>query len=319
MIAARVNGELRDLAWQLADGDAVEPVGARQRRRAGDPAALHRARAGPGGAGAVPRGQARHRPADRERLLLRLRRGRSRSAPTTSRPSSSGCARSSSRASGSPAGSVTDEQARAELAGEPYKLELIGLKGGGRGRRRGAGRGRRQRADHLRQPRPGTGELQLEGPVPRPARADHPAHPGVQADAHRRRVLAGQREEPAAAADLRHRVGVARGAGRVPDAAGRGRAARPPPARRRAGPVLVPARDRQRAAGVPPQGRHHPPGDGGLLAAAGTSEAGLRVRRTPRTSPRSTLFETSGPPRLVRRRHVSRPWRWRARSTTRSR
>ena len=26
---------------------------------------------------------------------------------------------------------VTDEQAREELAGEPYKLELIGLKGGG--------------------------------------------------------------------------------------------------------------------------------------------------------------------------------------------
>ena len=48
---------------------------------------------------------------------------------------------------------VSDEDARAELADEPYKLELIGLKGGaadgGRGRVRG---GRRGRADHLRQP-----------------------------------------------------------------------------------------------------------------------------------------------------------------------
>ena len=51
-----------------------------------------------------------------------------------------GCARSSRRASGSPAGSVTDDEARAELADEPYKLELIGLKGRGRRRRR---RGRR--------------------------------------------------------------------------------------------------------------------------------------------------------------------------------
>ena len=48
----------------------------------------------------------------------------------------------------------------------------------------------------------------LEGPVPRAARAHHPDNPGVQADAHGRRLLAGQRKEPAAAADLRHRLGV---------------------------------------------------------------------------------------------------------------
>ena len=29
-----------------------------------------------------------------------------------------------------PAGAVSDDEARAELADEPYKLELIGLKGG---------------------------------------------------------------------------------------------------------------------------------------------------------------------------------------------
>ena len=44
----------------------------------------------------------------------------------------------------------------------------------------------------------------------RPARADHPVHPGLQADPDRRRVLARQREEPPAAAHLRHRLGVRR-------------------------------------------------------------------------------------------------------------
>ncbi len=52
---------------------------------------------------------------------------------------------------------VTDDEARDELADEPYKLELIDLKGGagerrGGGRRRRVGGGRRLRADDLRQP-----------------------------------------------------------------------------------------------------------------------------------------------------------------------
>ena len=104
---------------------------------------------------------------------------------------------------------------------------------------RSVGRGRRRRADHLRQPRRRDGERALEGPVPRPAPADHPAHPGVQADAQRRRVLARQREEPAAAAHLRHRLGDQGRAGGVPAPARGGRAARPPQARRRARPVLA--------------------------------------------------------------------------------
>ena len=57
-----------------ADGDEVEARRHRQRRRPRHPAALHRPRAGAGRPGALPRGEARHRPADRERLLLRLRR-----------------------------------------------------------------------------------------------------------------------------------------------------------------------------------------------------------------------------------------------------
>ena len=47
---------------------------------------------------------------------------------------------------------ITDDEARVELADEPFKLELIDLKGSAR-RRRGASGGRRRRADHLRQRR----------------------------------------------------------------------------------------------------------------------------------------------------------------------
>ena len=72
----------------------------------------------------------------------------------TWRSSRSGCRRSSSPGSGSPgAGSTRSTRRAAELADEPYKLELIGLKGDrGRTTERGDG-GRRRRADHLRQPR----------------------------------------------------------------------------------------------------------------------------------------------------------------------
>ena len=55
---------------------------------------------------------------------------RNRSGRRILKRSSSGCARSSSRASCFRRRPVTDEAARAELAAEPYKLELIGLKGG---------------------------------------------------------------------------------------------------------------------------------------------------------------------------------------------
>ena len=78
---------------------------------------------------------------------------------------------------------VSDDDARDELADEPYKLELIGLKGSARRRCRGRERrGRRRRAHHLRQPQPQR-RGGLEGPVPRSAPAHHEADPGVQADA----------------------------------------------------------------------------------------------------------------------------------------
>ena len=72
---------------------------------------------------------------------------------------------------------VTDDEARAELADEPYKLRADRAQG----RRaptaaaEGAvGGGRRRRADHLRQ-RPPRRHAGLARPVPRPARARPPS------------------------------------------------------------------------------------------------------------------------------------------------
>jgi threonyl-tRNA synthetase len=76
---------------------------------------------------------------------------------------------------------VSDEDALVELAGEPYKCELIGLKGGAdacRGRRRRCRRrGRRRPADDLRQRAPRR-QPRLGRPVPRPA---HPQRPSCSA------------------------------------------------------------------------------------------------------------------------------------------
>jgi threonyl-tRNA synthetase len=130
VIAARVNGELRDLTSELADGDAVEPV------EIGSPDGL-----------AILRHSAAHvmaqavqdihpdaklgigppiengfyydfdvteafGPDDLKAIEQRMRQIVKQGQLFSRRV-------------------VTDEQAREELAGEPYKLELIGLKGGG--------------------------------------------------------------------------------------------------------------------------------------------------------------------------------------------
>jgi threonyl-tRNA synthetase len=130
VIAARVSGELRDLACQLADGDEVEPV------ELGSDAGL-----------AIMRHSAAHvmaqavqdiypeaklgigppiengfyydfdvaspfEPGDLKNIEQRMRQIVKQGQLFSRRV-------------------VTDADARAELAGEPYKLELIGLKGGG--------------------------------------------------------------------------------------------------------------------------------------------------------------------------------------------
>ena len=64
----------------------------------------------------------------------------------------------------------------------------------------------------------------------------------VQAAELGRRLLAGRRAPPDAAAHLRHGLGDAGGPGPLPVAAGRGQEARPPQARARPGPVHLPPR-----------------------------------------------------------------------------
>jgi threonyl-tRNA synthetase len=130
VIAARVNGELRDLASPLADGDNVVPV----ETASNDGRAIIRHSAAHVMAQAVqelfpeaklgigppvengfyydfdaaePFG-----PQDLKAIEARMRQIVKQGQRFSRRP-------------------VSDDEARAELAGEPYKLELIGLKGGG--------------------------------------------------------------------------------------------------------------------------------------------------------------------------------------------
>ena len=208
---------------------------------------------------------------------------------------------------------VTEDDARAELAHEPYKLELIGLKGGVVRRARRRHGGRRRRADHLRQPRRA-----------RPASA-----PGATCAAARTcpttRVIPafklmrsaaaywrGSEKNPHAAAHLRHRVGEPRRAQGAPARSWRRpRSATTAGSAQRARPVQLPRGDRLRPRGLPPQGRRRPPGDGGLLPQAARG-GGLRVRQHPaphqgaRCS-RSPATSTGTP------RACTRPW-----SSTRS-
>ncbi len=136
----------------------------------------------------------------------------------------------------------------------------------------------------------------------RPAPADHEADPGVQADAHRGGVLAWQREEQAAAAHLRHRLGDQGGARGAPAPARGGRAARPPQARPRPRPVQLPRRDRLRAGRLPSQGRRDQAGDGGLRPPA-PHRGGLRVRRHAAHLQGRAVPHLRAPA-VLRRRHV---------------
>ncbi|TDE38146.1 threonine--tRNA ligase [Actinomadura sp. 6K520] len=130
VIAARVNGELRDLAGELREGDAVEPVeiGSDDGRAIMRHSAAHvlaqavqdlfpEAKLGIGPP--VENGfyydfdvAEPFTPDDLKRIEKRMREIVKQGQRFARRP-------------------VSDDDARAELAGEPYKLELIGLKGAG--------------------------------------------------------------------------------------------------------------------------------------------------------------------------------------------
>ncbi len=187
---------------------------------------------------------------------------------------------------------VTDEAAREELANEPYKLELIGLKGSASsedGADVEVGAGELTIYDNLDAK---TGELCWKDLCRGPHLPTTRNIPAFKLMRNAAALLAWQREEPHAPADLRHRLAVQGRAEGAPGLPRRGREARPPQARQRAGPLLHPRADRLRPRGLPPQGRHHPPGHGGLLA--GQARRGrVRVRLHPARH-QGKLFETSG-------------------------
>ena len=201
---------------------------AARRRRGGDRHRRHRGRApraapldgardGPGRHAAVPGRQVLDRP------------GRSRTASTTT--SSCPAARTFSDddlaaiearmreiiAADQPfvRSEVSADEALTLFADQPYKRRDHRA-GAGR-RRRCRRRARRRRGRRRRHDQRVPQHRRVRRPVPGPhVPVDRPARP-LQADEGRRRLLAGQREGPDAAAHLRHGVGV------------RGRARRPPP------------------------------------------------------------------------------------------
>ena len=300
VVVARVNGQLRDLAWMLSDGDAVEPVTADSpdgraviRHSTAHVMAQAVQQAFPEaklGIGPpvengfyydfqVDRG---FTPDDLKSIESRMRDIVKQGQRFVRRE-------------------VTDAQARAELArASRFKLELIGIKGSVGGQ--GAG------ADDEAATEVGAAawltiydnvdaqnrRAALEGPVPRPARPVHQAHPGVQADAQQRAAYwRGSEKNP----QLQRIYGTAWESRAAQDDYLKmlrgGRAARPPQARRGTRPVLLPRGDRLRARRLPSQGRHHPAGTRELLAPQGTRTRGTRSS-PPRTSPRATCSRPPG-------------------------
>ena len=191
VIAARVGGELRDLAHELADGDSVEPVAidspdGRDILRHSTAHVMAQAvqqlfpdaRLGIGPP--IENGfyydfdvATPFVPEDLEKIETRMRKiikeGQKFSRRVVARR------RRTHRAQGRAV------QARAD---RPQGLRQRGDRRRGRERR-----GRRRRAHHLRQSR-SQRRGRLERPVPGPAPADHQAHPRLQADAQRGGVLA---------------------------------------------------------------------------------------------------------------------------------
>ena len=174
----------------------------RARRRRGGPAGaapLDGARAGRGRAARVPGRQGHDRPADRQRLLLRLPVRRAHHARPTSSASRTRCGASSRREHAFTRDEVDRDDARARFVeeGEPFKVELIDDLPDGRD-------------DHALH------AGRLHRPLPRAAPADDGADQGLQAASLAGVVLARRREARAADARLRHRVLHAGGARRAP-------------------------------------------------------------------------------------------------------
>ena len=225
-LAVKQNGQLRDLALPL---ERRRAAGGRHRSqrpgRAGSHPPRRRARARRRGDGALPGREDLDRAADRERLLLRLR------LPRRGQPVRRGLrgdrgedARAHRRRRAVHArGRAGGAGARALPRGGP------GLQG-----RAHRGPGPRCRSGPPARDRLAVHQRPVHRPVPRPARAQHQAHRGVQAAVRGRRLLARRRQPPDAHARVRHGLLQAGRARRVPRAARAGAGARPPQARPRA-------------------------------------------------------------------------------------
>ena len=213
VLVARVNGELRDLAHVLADGDSVEPVTAAE----DDGLYVLRHSA----AHVLAQAVQEVNPAARLGIGPPVRDGfyydfdvETPFTPEDLKSLEKVMQRIINEGQTFHRREIADADALAELADEPYKCELIGLKGGGMPEAESADgmsrRGRRGPADHLRQP-PARRLPGLGRPVPRAARAhDQGPRQRLQAHAERGGILARLREEPSAAAGLRHRLGLPR-------------------------------------------------------------------------------------------------------------
>ena len=144
----------------------------------------------------------------------------------------------------------------------------------------------------------------MEGPLPRPAPAlDAADRQRLRPHARRRRLLARQDRPAAAAAHLRHRVADEGRAARLPAAPRGGREARPPQARPRARPLLVPRGGGLRPVGVAPARRDRARRDGAARPQA-PHRAGLQLRLHAAHHEEGSLRHLE-PPRHLRRGHVA--------------
>ena len=284
-------------------GHAAPDRRRRLRRRPRSAAPLDRARDGRGGHTTVPRREGRDRSRDRRRLLLRLRAPRRsdvqrrRPRPHRGRDAQDREGRPAVRAS-----ELTYDDALALFADQPYKREIIEKvrtgaadaddagEAGGDGAgvsvyRNVADGGHVSFVDLCRGPHvPSTGRLgafkltKVAGAYWR----------GNEKGPMLQRIYGTAWESKAALDEHLHRS-------RKPSA-------RPPQARCRARPVLVPRGDRLGARGVPPEGRARAAHHGGVLAPTPRG-VGLLVRELAAHHEGRAVPDV-GPPRLVRRRHV---------------
>ena len=306
VIAARVGGQLRDLAHELSDGDAVEPVAIDSpdgldilRHSTAHVMAqavqelFPEAKLGIGPPITdgfyydfdVPEP---FTPDDLEAIETRMRKIVKEGQKFDRRE-------------------ISDDDAREELADEPYKLELIGLKSTADDAAEGAsvevGEGGLTIYDNLKR----DGSLAWKDLCRGPHLPTTKRIPTFRLMRSAAAYWRGDEKNK----QLQRIYGTAwpskEGLGCLPAPDRGGAATRPPPPRPGARPVQLPRRDRLRAAGLPPQGRRDQAGDGGLRPTP-AHRGGLRVRRHPAHRQGGALPHVRAPA-LLRRGDVPAPRR----------